>query len=380
MALLASTLSVGLLCGGWAVYHARRLVRLPTLLTDPASPVGRMVRRSPTLTRPYRPTFWCATGHCQTIVASLLRPARQVHYHREILRLEDGGTIGLDWSVTPGARAAAAEGRTPVVIILPGVTGGSAEGYVTQLVAEVSSVGWLAVVFNQRGCGDTPLTSARGYCAAASDDCRTVVAHLHRQHPDCPLLAVGFSMGANILVKYTGEAGPECPLRGAVSLANPLDTLQCARLLDTGLSRLFYSAHIASRLKMYLHRHHEMVRNIADVTAAERCHTVWEFDAAFTAPAFGFPSAGAYYRAASSCDKLGSVAVPHDPIAPADPKYAAAASQNVAIVTTRCGGHVAWLEGAWPFGPRGWADRVAIEFLTAAVASQPTEGTSSVGH
>lgn len=115
------------------------------------------------------------------------------------------------------------------------------------------------------------------------------------------------------------------------------------------------SAHIASRLKMYLHRHHEMVRpipppnpppsqraagrtmhravgfhfpaisvelqahhsglffhslkreptalsinaqvrNIADVTAAERCHTVWEFDAAFTAPAFGFPSAEAYYR------------------------------------------------------------------------------------
>lgn len=27
---------------------------------------------------------------------------------------------------------------------------------------------------------DTPLTSARGYCAAASDDCGTVVAHLHR--------------------------------------------------------------------------------------------------------------------------------------------------------------------------------------------------------
>jgi predicted alpha/beta-fold hydrolase len=40
---------------------------------------------------------------------------------------------------------------------------------------------------------------------------------------DAPFIAVGFSMGANILTKYLGEEGPACPLTAAVSIANPYD-------------------------------------------------------------------------------------------------------------------------------------------------------------
>lgn len=45
---------------------------------------------------------------------------------------------------------------------------------------EIDARGWVAVVFNQRGCGASELTSSRMYCLAASWDCADVLAHLRR--------------------------------------------------------------------------------------------------------------------------------------------------------------------------------------------------------
>jgi predicted alpha/beta-fold hydrolase len=37
------------------------------------------------------------------------------------------------------------------------------------------------------------------------------------------LYAAGWSLGANILVRYVGQEAERCPLSGAVSLCNPFD-------------------------------------------------------------------------------------------------------------------------------------------------------------
>eukprot|EP00667_Euglena_gracilis_P016543 EG_transcript_17332 len=356
--------AAGLASAGWAAHYSSHLAQPPQVQATPGSQVARWVVACRALFECYRPPPWCTNGHFQTIFASLFRRSPRVEYHRELARMSDGGSVALDWTVPLEELRSASLEAAPTLIILHGVTGGSAENYVKHMAANARAEGWVAVVFNQRGCGDSKLTSPRAYCAASSDDCREVVAYIHRCRPSAPLLAVGFSMGANVLVKYLGEVGNESPLRAAVSLANPLDTLRCGRLLDTGLSRLLYSTAIVRRLQRYVRRHSEMVREVMDTSAEKHCRTVWEFDHRLTAPAFGFADAEAYYRAASSLSKLSMVETPllcvnaeDDPIAPADPAYAALASEHVAMVTTRCGGHIAWLEGWWPLGAN-WADRV----------------------
>ena len=44
-----------------------------------------------------------------------------------------------------------------------------------------------------------------------------------QRYPQSELLAAGWSLGANILVRYLGEAGAECPISAAVSMCNPFD-------------------------------------------------------------------------------------------------------------------------------------------------------------
>lgn len=57
-------------------------------------------------------------------------------------------------------------------------------------------------------------------------DLRAVIAHLARLYPRAPLVAVGYSLGANILVKYLGEEGPRTPLIAAASLCNPFNLVR----------------------------------------------------------------------------------------------------------------------------------------------------------
>lgn len=41
----------------------------------------------------------------------------------------------------------------------PGLTGGSEDSYVRHMLLRARSKGWRVVVFNSRGCGDSPVTT-----------------------------------------------------------------------------------------------------------------------------------------------------------------------------------------------------------------------------
>ena len=50
------------------------------------------------------------------------------------------------------------------------------------------------------------IETAQSYCGAYTEDLRYVIDHVKKSvSPKSPLFAVGYSLGANILVKYIGE-------------------------------------------------------------------------------------------------------------------------------------------------------------------------------
>jgi len=346
----------------------------------------------PTLFQPYHPTFWCFNnGHMQTIIGSKLRKRLPLPYHRELLDLADGGTVALDWCYSSPSNehrhsSKNAESQSlpnkPIVIILHGVTGGSSESYVTQIVHAITTrCEWNTVVFNQRGCGNSKLTSPKMYCAAASWDLHEVIESLKKRFPTTPLLAIGFSMGANVLVKYLGEYGQQVPLVGAISVANPMDCAASGHQLMRGFSAKVYGKSILRRIWRYMERHREMIIQSKDVdfTLKDKCTTVWDFDHHLTSKAFGYGTAENYYRVASSCRVISNVKIPllclnaeDDPIAPAEViSTLSELPSNVVIVTTTTGGHIGWLEGLWPTGAN-WADRACVEFLQMIMKYNPS--------
>ena len=76
-------------------------------------------------------------------------------YYREILSLDDGGEVGLDWGVL--GDEVLAKKDTPVMLILPGIVGNSKDNYILHLVEDGFQQGYRPVVFNQRGNGGIKL-------------------------------------------------------------------------------------------------------------------------------------------------------------------------------------------------------------------------------
>lgn len=70
---------------------------------------------------------------------------------REILTLLDGGEVALDWAEKD------CSATSPIVIILPGLTGGSQSEYIKCLVSAAKKVGIRCVIFNNRGLGGMKL-------------------------------------------------------------------------------------------------------------------------------------------------------------------------------------------------------------------------------
>ncbi|CAI7800401.1 unnamed protein product [Closterium sp. NIES-53] len=334
----------------------------------------------PSLQEPYRPFFGpLANCHVETIFAAVARSLPAVRFRRECLRMADGGTVALDWPVGGKAlEGTSANGKvppgTPWLILLPGLTGGSGDTYVRHMLVRARRAGWGTVVFNSRGCANSPVTSPQFYSASFTEDLRQVVRHVAALQPLSRLYAAGWSLGANILVRYLAQEGEEVPLSGAVSLCNPFDLVLADRNFHIGFNN-FYDQRLGSTLRGIYANHAPLFEGLGgeyDIDLVARAKTVRDFDVGLTRVSFGYPTVDAYYSDASSCRSIKDVRLPllcvqalDDPIAPADgiPYEAIENNPLTMLVGTSHGGHLGWVAGPEaPFGAP-WPDVLTMEFL-----------------
>ncbi|KAL6748722.1 Alpha/Beta hydrolase protein [Haematococcus lacustris] len=315
-----------------------------------------VLSRCPTIMkRPYRPVPFLTNRHVETIFASRFRRTPPIVYRREILHMHDGGSVALDWELDFSC-ALELPGNAPILILLAGLTGGSSDSYVVYAVQRAREAGIRAVVFNSRGTADSPVTSPQYYSASFTGDLREVVAHVQQRHPDSLLLAAGWSLGANILVRYLGEEGTATPLKAAVSMCNPFDMTISNANLRRGFNKI-YDINLGNGLRR-IHSKHLLLWNGIQPPfrpdLAARCRNIREFDEALTIHSFGWPTVEAYYAGSSSSDSIPQVATPllciqalDDPIAPAEaiPYQALSRNPHTLLVTTTSGGHLGWVSG-----------------------------------
>lgn len=300
------------------------------------------------------PAWWLPGPHAQTLWGSLARNTPQLARRRERVILSDGDFIDLDWyEATPQA---------PIVLIAHGLTGSSQSHYVLGLQQQLKRVGLSSVALNWRGCSGEPNLLPRGYHSGVSEDLAELIAHLRAQHPSQPLLAVGYSLGGNVLLKYLGEQGATCPLTGAVAVSVPFRLDQCADRVKLGFSKI-YQKHFMKELNHYLNakqrqfaehgqwQHFETLKKLGPL---QKMETFWDFDGQVTAPLHGFADAQDYYRRASSRYLLGQIRTPCLLIQALDDPFVFRHSipepQELSATTQlelhRHGGHVGFISGS----------------------------------
>lgn len=337
-------------------------------------------------------------GHLQTMYTAVKDAGPAIHYKRQIFESTHPiypGQFTVDFVVPPPsapsttptsptlperttpfsasefAALASDDDDTPMLVALHGLTGGSHEVYLREVLAPLVAAGWAACVVNARGCALSAITTPQLFNSRSTWDVRQLIQHLARVFPRRPLFAVGFSLGANILTNYVGEEGAECKLKAAVAVSNPWNLEVCNVVMKRSFVGLeVYMRAMGKNMMGLYERHKEQIlkNEGVDEERVRGCKYLFEFDRVIQAPTWGYATEGSYYRDAQSVDAVLAIKIPFlainaedDPISCIDAIPYEEFKQNpyTVLCTTNWGGHLSWFQ----FGGGRWFATAVSAFL-----------------
>jgi predicted alpha/beta-fold hydrolase len=313
----------------------------------------------PTLASTFSPARGLTNSHAQSLFGVLARPKVQVPTHRVRRDTPDGDFIDLD--VVEGVPGA------PTVLLLHGLEGSSASGYMQLMLRGCWLRGWTGIAMNQRGCSGELNRLARAY---SSGDFRDLSWLVPERAGRGLLFAAGFSLGASVLLNFLARDASASKLDAAAAVSAPYDLALGAHFLDSGtVVTKRYLAHFLPAMKARALAKAPRFPGEFDVQAIAAVTRIRDFDHVVTAPQFGFRSAEHYYEHCSAGPLLRQVktrtlllSALDDALAP--PVLPADAAENPAldVLMTERGGHVGFVEGSL-FAPRFWAEARVFSWL-----------------
>lgn len=320
---------------------------------------------------PFRPSRLWLNPHAQTILANSIRPMRGIFFRRVRLDTPDGDFLDIDFPIIPGTQFTP---QSPLVLLLHGLEGNARRGYAHETYKNLAGFGIRAVGMNYRSCSGEMNRTPRLYHSGATDDVEFVVDWLSQQFPDATLGAVGFSLGANLLLKYLGEQGSNTPIQAATAVSPPFDLLRGAREFENGIGRR-YAQRFLRDLQQKTENHAQIIGQKVDLEQVRQAKTVREFDDTLTAPLHGFRDANEYYQQNSCGQFIPDIRVPTLIIRAMDDPFFANDIPHGSIADNPCiypgftahGGHVAFVEGRIPGLQHYWAERQAARFIAHCI-------------
>lgn len=324
----------------------------------------------------FQPPWWLRGGRAQTLWAALARLGGQLPMRRIRIDTPDGDFLDLDFPHTAAARALPDD--APVVLMLHGLGGSARSTYAMTLYRLLLAGGMRPVGMNYRSASGHLNRTARLYHAGATDDAALVRAWLIDRYPRASFGVVGFSLGANLALKYLGEGGEALRerLAAAAVVSPPFDLAAGARQIDRDWFGQLFVWRMLPHIRRVVRGKAAELNGHVDLNAALRARTIWAFDDTFTAPLHGFADAADYYARNSAGRFWRAIRVPtlliratDDPLFdPADIPTDLASNPAIAPLISPRGGHVAFyagLRGGW------WAEQQVVRFLAAQFAIPP---------
>ncbi|MDX1677053.1 hydrolase [Arsukibacterium sp.] len=315
----------------------------------------------------FKPAWWLKHAHLQTIFAKYLSPKYQLNTTAEMFSLPDGDELQLNWLHAENA----AEG-TPLLLLLHGLAGDINSHYIQAMLAQCKTLQWSAVMLHFRGCNGKPNKLPRAYHSGDTADVALVINEIKRRYPGRPVVAVGYSLGGNVLLKYCGEQAAQNPLTAAIAVCPPLSLSACAKRINTGSSKL-YQRYLLGRLKRSTLL---KLKQFADFPLPltpekiQRFVSIEQFDEHYTAPIHGFLNAQDYYQKASAKAYLKHIAVPTLIIHAKDDPFLSdevipeprELNNFIRYELTQGGGHVGFVYGS-PFQAKFWLSQRIPAFI-----------------
>jgi len=323
---------------------------------------------------PFQPARGMTNCHMQTLAGRYGRSHEGIIFQRWRIDTPDGDFLDLDFPEVAGYLPPE---EAPIVLVLHGLEGSARSSYAYETYRQLAQRGIRSVGINYRSCSGQINRKPYTYHAGETGDIAFVLRQLKEWFPHAPLAAVGFSLGANMLLKYLGEEGIHSPLAAAVAVSPPFALDRSMEIVETSTSRV-YSHYFMRAIRQKTLARAPLLEGLVDIDQALAAETFREFDEALTVPLYGFADVWAYYRECSSGRYLPDIRVPtliiralDDPLFHPDdvPYEILAANPSLTAAITPHGGHVGFAEGS-PNHLSWWAERQAARFMAAQFGLQ----------
>ena len=255
----------------------------------------------------------------------------------------------------------------PLVVLVHGMSGCEGSAYVLYSARHFLAAGFPVLRLNLRGAGPAGPLCVERYHAGRTSDFAAVLDSLPADRAANGVVAVGYSLGGNMILKYLGERGDDNRLSAAVSISAPVDLGEASDRMLRPRNRIY---------RKFLVQ--ELARETLDGKQPDRgpgidtlkaCESVREFDEIYTAPMNGYADVQAYYDDCSARYYTAAIRTPvlvihapNDPWIPIGCYADTIAARNPAL--TLClehnGGHV----GFHGIGSAvAWHDRAAVKWF-----------------
>lgn len=302
----------------------------------------------------FKPPYWLKNPHLQTLYPFFLNFAPSLKFSWERIELKDGDFLDLAWY--------GLEQNKPIVLVLHGLESSVEGWYIKRLFKKIKKLGYQAVCMHFRGCGQAPNRLKRSYHAGETQDLKEVITYLKTKYPQLPIIAIGFSMGGNILLKYLGEEKEQSFIHQAIAVSVPFLLDNAASRLNQGFSKIYQWFILRQLYKKILQK------NIS--SQVKQYNTFWFFDDIFTASLHGFKNVNDYYQSCSSRQFLKTITTPtliihakDDPFLTAQAiPYLEELSDAITLELTEHGGHIGFIaeeKGKLSY----WLEDRIIEYL-----------------
>jgi uncharacterized protein len=318
-----------------------------------------------------QPPYWQPNGHLQTIIPALTR--RVVLHAPQAVRLNtpDNDFLDLDYYTKK---------QQHLVIVTHGLEGSSKSPYLLGMVQTAMQAGADVIAWNFRGCSPAgPNNALRFYHSGATDDLHTVVLFALGLQIYRRITLIGFSLGGNLCLKYTGELGKGAAssfqdasrvlqyLQQTIVFSVPCNLAASSKYLERP-QNFIYRQRFLKSLKNKIRLKAARYPDAFNLNLLDTIGSIRDFDEYFTAPLHGFKNADHYYSLNSSEHFITSLPIPTYLInarndvflpEPCFPFALAAASKYLHLIVPQKGGHCGFAMQAGTY----WSEAFVSEKL-----------------
>lgn len=278
--------------------------------------------------------------HISTIYAGMFKKFPSPNYTREILELQDGDFLAIDYTLKNPQKA---------IILCHGLEGNSQRTYMNSCATYFLERDFSVFAWNNRSCSGEMNRLPRLYHHGTIDDLDAVIQFALSKVEEIYLM--GYSMGGAQTLNYLGRTkNVNNRIKAGIAISVPIEVKSSAASLKKGFNRVYmknFTYDLIPKLKYKAEQFPELLdwKKIKDIKGFD------DLDDNFTAPLHGFNDREDYYYKVSPARNITNITTPvliinalDDPFLGAD-CYPVATAKNNAFIhleMPKFGGHCAF--------------------------------------